>query len=68
MELKQLEQFETTPFVIVRKAMHEHLADDEIPLLIYCEAIKPKSPKLNASQSKWGVNPKKMRLECLEVQ
>lgn len=61
MELKQLKQLETTPFVIVRKAMLEHLADDELcPFLIYCETRKAKSPKHNASQPKWGVNPKKM--------
>lgn len=69
MELKQLNQFETTPFVIVRKAMHEHLAVDETcPSLIYCETIKAKSPKRNAIQSKRGVNPKKMGFECLEAQ
>lgn len=69
MELKQLNQFETTAFVIVRKAMHEHLAVDEMcPFLIYCETIKPKSPKHNASQSKGGVNPKKMGFECSEAQ
>lgn len=68
-ELKQLKQLETTPVVIVRKAMHEHLAVDEMcPFLIYCEAMKPKSPKHNASQSKWSVNPKKMGFECLGAQ
>lgn len=69
MELKQLKQLETTAVVIVRKAMHEHLAVVEMcPFLIYCEAMKPKSHKHNASQSKWGVNPKKMGFECLKAQ